>query len=180
MARSRKSRKLSLHRLLQVALPLSLLLGALFVALQFLWLQSAGWGTPHKSYEEFEQDVREEKVRRAVVDGNIIKAEYDGTLLAVVITPSIDRSVEIMLKKGVRVEAARAVPASGLSLPVLALALLPYPILAYFVYGLVQSVGTGAEFAETEALVRKGGETAPAEQPSTLPAALDDSIEEDE
>jgi hypothetical protein len=130
-----------------------MLVGAGFVGVQFVWLHSAPWGTPRKSYGEFERDVLEQKVRKATVDGNIIRAEYDGSLLAVVSSPSIERSVDIMMKKGVEVEAARPVPASGLSLPVLLLALLPYPILAYFAMGLIHSVGTAAEFVETEVLL---------------------------
>ena len=149
----RRRRRLSVTRILQVALPLAMVLGAAFVAVQFIWLHSAPWGTPRKSYLEFERDVIDQKVRKATVDGNIIRAEYDGSLLAVVASPSIERSVDIMIKKGVEVEAARPVPASGLSLPVLLLALMPYPVLAYFAMGLIHSVGTSADFAETEVLV---------------------------
>jgi hypothetical protein len=58
-----------------------------------------------------------------------------------------------MIKKGVQVEAAQPVSASGLSLPVLLLALMPYPILAYFALGLVNSLGTSADFTETEKLL---------------------------
>ena len=149
----RRRRKLSVTRILQVALPLAMLMGAGFLGLQFVWLGSAPWGVPHKSYGEFERDVLDQKVSRAIVDGNIIRAEYAGSQQAVVFTPSVERSVDIMMKKGVEVEAARATPASGLSLPVLCLALMPYPILAYFALGLIQSVGASADFAETENLL---------------------------
>jgi len=172
----RRGRKLSLSRLLQVALPLALLLGAGFVALQFLWLNSGPWGVPHKSYQEFEQDVLDQKVKRATIDGNIIRAYYDGNLLAVVLTPSVQRSVDVLMKKGVQVEPSYALPASGLSLPVLALALLPYPILAYFALGLMQALGTGADFRETEEVVEKMASALPEPQ-APLPSALEDSIE---
>lgn len=152
MAR-RRSRKVSITRVLQVSLPLLTLLGAGFIAIQFLWLRNAPWGAPHKSYEEFERDIIDFKVKKAIVDGNIIRAEYDGSLLAVVASPSVQRTVDIMMKKGVQVEAAQPVSASGLSLPVLLLALLPYPILAYFALGLVNSLGSSADFSETEKLL---------------------------
>lgn len=152
MAR-RRSRKVSITRVLQVSLPLLTLLGAGFIAIQFLWLRNAPWGAPHKSYEEFERDIIDFKVKKAIVDGNIIRAEYDGSLLAVVASPSVQRTVDIMMKKGVQVEAAQPVSASGLSLPVLLLALMPYPILAYFALGLVNAVGASADFAETEKLL---------------------------
>lgn len=152
MAR-RRSRKISITKVLQVSLPLLTLLGAGFIAIQFLWLHSAPWGAPHKSYEEFERDIIDFKVKKAVVDGNIIRAEYDGSLLAVVASPAVQRTVDIMIKKGVQVEAAQAVSASGLSLPVLLLALMPYPILAYFALGLVNSLGASADFTETEKLL---------------------------
>ena len=152
MAR-RRSRKVSITRVLQVSLPLLTLLGAGFIAIQFLWLRNAPWGAPHKSYEEFERDIIDFKVKKAIVDGNIIRAEYDGSLLAVVASPSVQRTVDIMMKKGVQVEAAQPVSASGLSLPVLLLALMPYPILAYFALGLVNAVGASADFSETEKLL---------------------------
>ena len=149
----RRSRKVSITRVLQVSLPLLMVLGAGFIAIQFLWLHNAPWGAPRKSYEEFERDILEMKVKKAVVDGNIIRAEYDGSLLAVVASPSVQLTVDIMMKKGVQVEAAQPVSASGLSLPVLLLALMPYPILAYFAMGLVSSVGASADFSETEKLL---------------------------
>jgi len=149
----RRPRKVSITRVLQVSLPLLMVLGAGFIAIQFLWLHNAPWGAPRKSYEEFERDILEMKVKKAVVDGNIIRAEYDGSLLAVVASPSVQRTVDIMMKKGVQVEAAQPVSASGLSLPVLLLALMPYPILAYFALGLVSSVGAAADFSETEKLL---------------------------
>ncbi len=173
MAR-RRPRKLSTTRLLQVALPLTLLFGAAFVAIHYLWLHSAPWGTPQKSYAEFEQDVRDQKVTKAIVDGNIIRAEYSGSLLAVITTPSVERSVDIMMKKGVVVEAARPVPASGMSLPVLCLALMPYPVLAYFALGMMSSVGAGADFSETEILVK----SQPTVEPVKTTSALDDSLED--
>ena len=71
----------------------------------------------------------------------------------VVASPSVQRTVDIMMKKGVQVEAAQPVSASGLSFPVLLLALLPYPILAYFALGLVNSLGSSADFSETEKLL---------------------------
>lgn len=148
--------------------------------LQFWWLNSAPWGVPKKSYQEFEQDVLDLRIRRATIDGNIIRAYYEGDSLAVVWTPSVQRSVDVLLKKGVQVEAAYALPASGLSLPVLALALLPYPILAYFALGLMQAVGGGASFEETQAVVERLSQ-APGTEASAapLPAALEDSIEPD-
>lgn len=161
MAR-RRSRKISITKVLQVSLPLLTLLGAGFIAIQFLWLHSAPWGAPRKSYEEFERDIIDFKVKKAVVDGNIIRAEYDGSLLAVVASPSVQRTVDIMIKKGVQVEAAQPVSASGLSLPVLLLALLPYPILAYFALGLVNSLGASADFSETEKLLEPPAPPPPA------------------
>ena len=52
-----------------------------------------------------------------------------------------------------RSRCSRPASASGLSLPVLLLALMPYPILAYFALGLVNAVGASADFSETEKLL---------------------------
>lgn len=153
-----RARKLSVTRVLQVALPLMMFLGAGFVAIHFVWLQSAPWGAARKNYPEFERDVLELKVKKATVDGNIVRAEYAGAPLAVVNSPNIQRTVDIMLKVGVEVEAAQAVPASGISLPVLCLALLPYPVLAYLALGLIKSVGASADFSDTEALLEAAPE----------------------
>ena len=93
MAVRRKARRLSVARILQVALPTALLLMACFIGLQFLWLRNAPWGAPPKSYAEFELDVRNAKVKSATVDGNIIRALYEGQLSTVVTTLSAQRSV---------------------------------------------------------------------------------------
>lgn len=176
MAR-RRSRKVSITRVLQVSLPLLTLLGAGFIAIQFLWLRNAPWGTPKKSYEEFERDILDFKVKKAIVDGNIIRAEYDGSLLAVVASPAVQRTVDIMMKKGVQVEAAQPVSASGLSLPVLLLALMPYPILAYFALGLVNAVGASADFSETEKLLEP---TAPPREKKSRHRSEEDDEDSDE
>ena len=156
-----RARKLSVTRVLQVALPLMMFLGVGFVAIHFVWLQSAPWGTPRKNYPEFERDVLASRIKKATVDGNIVRAEYADAASAVVCSPNIQRTVDIMLKVGVDVEAAQAVPASGISLPVLCLALLPYPVLAYFALGLIKSVGASADFSATEALLEDSCEGVP-------------------
>lgn len=176
---TRKSRPLSLARVLAAALPLALICGALFLLIQYVWLPASGYGARRLAYEEFETLVRDQKVTHATVDGNIVRAETGEGWQLMALTPSVDRSVDLMIKKGVRVEAVRALPSSGLSLPVLVLALLPYPVLAYLAWGLVQAVGSGAEFEETEHLLKQGLR-APEEPAATLPQALQDSIETEE
>lgn len=172
MAR-RRTRRLTLNRLLQVAIPVFLVVGFSWIAVQHFWLQGRPWGVPQKGYLEFEQELRDGKVRRALCDGNIIRAEYDGST-AVVISPSPERTVDLMIKRGVRVEALRPVPSSGMSLPVLALAMLPYPILAYLAVGLLGSVQSDAGFSDTEQLVHHAISEAPREPAPELPHALED------
>ena len=172
MAR-RRGRRLTLNRLLQIAIPIFLFFGFGWIGVHHFWLQGRPWGVPQKGYLEFEQELRDGKVRSALCDGNIIRAQYDGSS-AVVISPSPERTVDLMIKRGVRVEALRPVPASGMNLPVLALAMLPYPILAYLAVGLLGSVQSEADFSDTEQLVRHAPEE-PAKPPAPeLPHALDD------
>jgi len=172
MAR-RRTRKLTLNRMLQIAIPLFLVFGFGWIVLQHWWLQGRPWGVPQKGYLEFEQELRDGKVKRALCDGNIIRAEYEGAT-AVVLSPSPERTIDLMIKRGVQVEALRPVPASGMSLPVLALAMLPYPILAYLAVGLLGSVQSEADFSDTEQLVRHAPAEPPKEPAPELPHALAD------
>jgi len=103
-----------------------------------------GSPSPTVAYNQFEQDVKARLVRQATVDGNVISANY-GDRVATVLTPSPDATVALMIKFDVQVEAARAVPASGVNLPVLGAVLLPYAVLAWFVIGMVSAARDGID-----------------------------------
>ncbi len=86
------------------------------------------------AYPDFENQVREQLFATAEVDGNVIIAHYreTGEGYIVAVAPDIGRAVDLMLKKGVVVEALRPVPATGLSLPLLVAIIVPYILMAWF------------------------------------------------
>ncbi|MBI3927325.1 MAG: hypothetical protein HY319_17440 [Armatimonadetes bacterium] len=119
-------------------------------------------------YAQFEKEVFEGRYQSATLDGNIVVAHYRSEDLPPVraIAPDPGRAVEVMLKKGVAIEAARPIPASGLSAPVLVTLLVPYLVLAWFGLTVARAAADAPAPAEPEPIA---AEKAPEELPRPRP-----------
>lgn len=133
MGTTKKKPRLAVGRILWVSFALLLLLFGVFLAGVIVGQQPAYIGR-QMQYPDFEAEVLQELFGDARIDGNVIIAHYkeETRQPARAIAPEVGRTVALLLKKGVLVEAAREVPASGLTTPMYVTLLIPYLLLAWF------------------------------------------------
>lgn len=155
---------------LQVAsLILLLTVGAFYLGSLLTAQAPVDANTKLLSYNDFENEVREQVYEDAVVDGNVIVLRYKDTTRksARVEAPEVSRAVGLLVKFEVRVRARRALPANGLTTPVLIALTLPYLILGFYSIGLVKAATSDADIDALLVRVDRaaGKVTGPAPQP---------------
>lgn len=109
------------------------------------------WALPGEplAYNQFENDVKSKAYTAATVDGNILVLQTaDGKRLRTE-APEVGRAVGLLIKFEVPVNVYRAIPASGLTWPVVFMLLVPYGVLAFYAFALARAAAaTGASLKE--------------------------------